>query len=184
VITDPIIIIVKSISLGGRKMDEQQNWDPRPPYGSGPQYGQPNYQQPGPQYGSASQSPGYDFNSVSRTPQYGSGMGYGYQTNSYVDDNGARGFGVASMIIGICSLGLSFLGLGFFGFCFLSLVASIVGLSLGGASLSKFKRTGTTNGKGMAIAGVVMNSINLGLAVFGLLILLLFMGMFMSGGYY
>ncbi len=153
-------------------MDEQQNWDPRPPYGSGPQYDQPNYQQPGAPYGSASQSPGYDFNTASRTPQYGSGMGYGNQTNQYIDDDGAKGMATASMVLGIISLSISLLGfmaIAFF-ICFLPLILSIIGLLLGMNANKKYDLTGATNGQGMAKAGVIMNMICLILSILGVLL--------------
>ncbi|MBN1389138.1 MAG: DUF4190 domain-containing protein [Candidatus Thermoplasmatota archaeon] len=102
-------------------------------------------------------------------------------TNTY--DKGAKGMGAASMIIGICSLGTAFLGILFSGFCCISFMLSITGLVLGSVSLVKYKRTGAVEGKGMAIAGVIMNSIDLGLAFLGMLILLLALGVLVGTGF-
>jgi len=171
-----------------------QNWDPKPPYGVNQGYDRyPGYdrvsgydgpprQVPPPGYSRTAASPGYDFGTISNSPLYQQGYGYQPPLGMEADDEGAKGMGTASMVLGICSLGLTFLGLGFSIFCFISLIASIVGLSLGGVSLGRYKRTGATDGKGMAVAGVVMNSINLGLAVLGLLMALLMVGMIMSMG--
>ena len=109
-------------------------------------------------------------------------MGYG--DPPYIDDDGAKGLGTASMVLGIVSLGIAFIGgLIFPLVCFLPLITSIVGLALGGSSLSKFKNTGATDGKGAAVAGVVTNSICLGLCVIGLLIVLLFIAVLFGGPY-
>ena len=159
-----------------------EDWDPKPPYGMDQGYDRyPGYSS-GPGYGGGPRQapqPGYDFNTVSNSPLYAQGSGYSPYSSPYgmspqIDDEGAKGMGIASMVLGICSLGITFLGLGFYGLCsVISLITSIVGVSLGGVALSKYKRTGALQGKGMAVAGVVMNSINLGLAILVLLFLLM-----------
>ncbi|MBN1538888.1 MAG: DUF4190 domain-containing protein [Candidatus Thermoplasmatota archaeon] len=132
---------------------------------------------------------GYDQGSISR--DYGPPYDPGYSPNtSYYDtappknDEGARGLGMASMIMGICSLGMTFFGMFFSGLCCLSFLVSIIGLPLGAVSLSKYRRTGAEEGKGMAVAGIIMNSIDLGIAALGFLIMVLLIGLIVGTGSY
>ncbi|MGA1873139.1 MAG: DUF4190 domain-containing protein [Thermoplasmatota archaeon] len=169
-------------------MDDEK-WDPKPPHGTGGGYDKyPGYsrvtgdgasprqvpplgQQPG------STSPGYDFNRISNSPLYSQSSPYPPPYGAYgmmppIDDEGAKGLGTASMVLGICSLALHIFGMGFYGVCtVITMIASIVGVSLGGVSLARYKRTGASNGKGMAVAGVILNSINIGLAVLIILVI-------------
>jgi len=178
---------------------DDQNWDPKPPYGVDQGYDRhPGYdrvsgtsssprQAPPIGHSGTASSPGYDFGSISGREAYqqnygGAGYMPPFGMGSPPDDQGAKGMAIASMILGICSLGLSFLGLIFSGFCLISLVASIVGVALGGVSLGRYNRTGAIDGKGMAVAGIVTNSINLGLAILGILMTILFIGMILSLG--
>jgi len=148
-------------------MDGQNNWDPAPPYGMDGRY------DPDPGYARTAPSPGYDFNTVSSKPQGYDMPPMGYNQPTYVNDDGAKGLGTASMIIGIVSLVICVVGGLIFPFvCLLPLLSSIVGLVLGVSSLSKFRNTGATDGKGLAIAGVTTNAICLGLCIIGLLIIL------------
>ncbi len=74
-----------------------------------------------------------------------------------MEEKNSVGLSVASMVLGICSLVL--------GCCFwyVSIPCAIVGVILGGASLSKKK-----GGKGMAVAGVVTSIIGLVPAIIGI----------------
>ncbi|MDO5124811.1 MAG: DUF4190 domain-containing protein [Ruminococcus sp.] len=74
-----------------------------------------------------------------------------------------KGFAIASMILGICSL--------VFGCClwYIGLPCAIVGVCLGGISLKKKK-----GGKGMAIAGLVTSIVALGFAALAMIGLISF----------
>ena len=67
-----------------------------------------------------------------------------------------KGFGVASMVLGIISLAL-------FCFWYLALPCAIVSLILGSIGTSKAKQVGMKNG--MATAGIVLSCVALGLAL-------------------
>lgn len=74
-----------------------------------------------------------------------------------MEEKNSVGCSVASMVLGICSLVL--------GCCFwyVSIPCAIVGVILGGVSLSSKK-----GGKGMAVAGVVTSIIGLVPAIIGI----------------
>lgn len=86
-------------------------------------------------------------------PNYNSGYNAGYNYNYGPGDSGEnagkrKGFAVASLVIGI---------LGFFTFGIL-LIGTIIGTSLGIAALKKENRQPAVyGGKGLAIAGIVLN---------------------------
>ena len=67
-----------------------------------------------------------------------------------------KGMGVASMVLGIISLVL---------FCiyYIALPCAIIAVILGGVGLSKAKKAGMKNG--VAVAGIVMSCIAIGLAI-------------------
>lgn len=78
-----------------------------------------------------------------------SNMNYG-QMPQYSEGSGKAGFGIASMVLGICAL--------VFSCCvpYLPFFLAIVGVVLGGISLNKHYA-----GRGMAIAGLVCSIISL-----------------------
>lgn len=148
-------------------MEESDKWDPRPPPGMDRGF-DPGPNQPRTLHTYPYNMPPFD-----------------YLDPYYVDDEGAKGLGLASMIIGIVSIGLVFIGGAIFAFiCLLPLVASIVGLVLGSISVSKFKKTGATEGKGMAIAGVILNSVCLVISIIGIALMIIFFAMFFGPFYF
>ena len=74
-----------------------------------------------------------------------------------MEEKNSVGLSVAAMVLGICSLVL--------GCCFwyVSIPCAVVGVILGGVSLSKKK-----GGKGMAVAGVVTSIVGLVPAIIGI----------------
>ncbi|MFI0416847.1 DUF4190 domain-containing protein [Spongiactinospora sp. 9N601] len=128
----------------------------QPPYGQGqqpdPGYGQPGgygqgYGPPGGQgagqgYGQGQPPPGYgDPGGYGQQPGYG----YGPPGGGYPPPRSNNGMAIAAMIVGI--VGLLSCGL-----------LSIIGVVLGHVSLKQIERTGE-EGRGMAIAGLVMSYI-------------------------
>ena len=91
-------------------------------------------QQQLPQYGPP---PGYP----PQQYQYQYGYGYGYPPPQR---SGTSGMAIAAMVCGICG--------------FLCLVPGLVGIILGAISLPQMKRSGQ-NGRGMAIAGIVVGAL-------------------------
>lgn len=94
-------------------------------------------------------------------------MGNNYDdnySNQVSDHNGGNqqggvGLGVATMVLGILSI--------LFSCCFyyVSFPCGLIGLILGAVSIKK-----NNNGKGMAIAGVVLSIISLALAVIAIIV--------------
>lgn len=136
---------------------------PQDPY-SGPQqapYGGQQYPNSGPQPvpytgypGTYPQSSGY--------PQQAYGQpGYGYPQQGL-----PQGFAVASMVLGI-------VGAVLFWFAIVDQVVAILAVVFGHVGLSKANQ-GVARGRGMAIAGLVLGYVMLGLAVVGLLLLIFF----------
>lgn len=115
-----------------------------------PQYQQNNYQQP--QY----QQPQYQQNQYQTQ----------YQNQYQMPQKKSNGMAIASMVLGIISLLL---------FCipYFAIPASIVGLILGIISIR-----GKKDGKGMAIAGIILSSIAL---LIGVLIIILSAAIASSG---
>jgi hypothetical protein len=60
-------------------------------------------------------------------------------------------------------------------------VGSLVGVICGHISLSQIKKTGE-QGRGMALAGVIVGYIGLALAILGFIIFFIFLGVFASQG--
>lgn len=139
-------------------VQSQQPWSvpgQQPAYGQSPygqqQYGQTPYGQPQQPYG---QQPGYG---QQAQPQYGQQPGYGqpqygqapyspsvYGGYGYSGSPGTNGLATASLI---CSLGGLLIGL-----------SAPVGIVLGIIALSQIKKT-NQDGKGMALAGVIVGSV-------------------------
>lgn len=83
---------------------------------------------------------------------------YQNQYNGYYQQENARGFAVASLVLGIISL---------LCFCsFFNLLPAILALIFGGISLSKSR-----NGNGMAIAGMICGGVSIVLLVFTVVIM-------------
>jgi hypothetical protein len=158
-------------------MENNGDWDPVHPYGMDRRY------DPEPGYARMAPSPGYNFDKVSPDPQAYNMPPMGSGNYGRINDEGAKGLGTASMIIGIVSLFLCIVGGMIFPLvCFLPLISSIVGLVLGISSMGKYKNTGATDGKGMAVAGIVTNLICLCICVIGVLIAILAFAWIMEMG--
>lgn len=128
-----------------QQYQQPQNNEQQPMYQQ-PQYQQPQYQQPQQQY----QQPQYQQPQYQQ-PQYQQ-TDYQYQ-NQPVQPKKSIGLAVTSMVLGIVSLA-------FFCIPYLALPVGIVGLILGIVSIKGHK-----DGKGMAIAGIIMSSVGIVIAV-------------------
>lgn len=121
----------------------QQQYAQNNPYGG--TYNQPTY-------GQNFQNNGYGM--YNQSQQYNAAY-YNQQYPIYNFQEKPKGFAVASMILGICSV------LGSCCLFFFTMITSIAGLVLGIVSLKR-----NEDGKGMAIAGIVLSSIGILLSIF------------------
>ena len=133
------------------------------------QYGQQNNQYYNQQNGYQEQNNQYDGYNVqpyayqqNYQEQYNQPYQYNdpYMNGQNYKENGPRGLGIASMVLGICSAALCAV-------CFwmLAIPAAIIGLILGIISLKKGE-----NARGMAIAGIITSGFALAFAVFMIIV--------------
>lgn len=141
-----------------------------PPFGSpspgGPGYGAPTYGAPsygGPTYGAPSYG-GPSYGGLPPSVPLGYAT-YGGYAPGYARLPSLKGYAVASMVLGICALVFSVC-------CWpLGIVLALVGLPLGAIAMSKMGNgTADPDGRGMALAGVIMGGVSLVIA-FGVLAL-------------
>lgn len=122
--------------------NQPQQYEPQPQQYQ--QYAQPQQPQYDQQYAQQQQYQQYDYNQ----PQQYSDPYFNQQYPAYHEiNNGRKGMGIASMVLGIFSVVLCCLW-------FVAPITSVVGLILGIISLKK-----EDAGKGMAIAGIILSSI-------------------------
>lgn len=69
-----------------------------------------------------------------------------------------KGFAIASMVCGI-------VGIVFFCVFYLSMILAVLAIIFGALVLNDNKKNGTNTGRGMAIAGLVLGIVTIGLAV-------------------
>lgn len=126
-------------NMNQQSYNSQQQFNQNNPYGGTNNY--PQYSQN--QYGTYEQ------------PQQYNDAYYNQQYPMYNFQERPKGFAVASMILGICSF--------LFSCCigFITMFSSVAGLVLGIVSLRK-----NEDGKGMAIAGIILSSIGILLSIF------------------
>lgn len=123
-------------------------------------YNQPNgYQEQNNQYGGYNVQP-YDYQQ-NYQEQYNQPYQYNdpYMNGQNYNEDGSRGFGIASMVLGICSVVCCLLSC-LCCFVYLAVPTAIVGLILGIVSIKKGE-----NAKGMAIAGIITSTLGLVVSV-------------------
>lgn len=130
---------------------------PQPPYGSpaAPPYGAPapQYGAPAPQYGTP--APQYG----AGAPQYAAAPGYGYPATPKTNT-----LAVVSLISSLVGVFL------------IPFIGQIVGIITGHLSLSQIKTTGE-GGRGLALAGLIIGYVGIGLAVLAVVGFALFFGL-------
>ena len=102
------------------------------------------------QQGTQNQQQSYGY----RQPNYQNYYNYYPYNYPYQQPVPGKGYGIASLVLGICSIPLFELSL-------VGLIISIIGLCLGISSSRSAKSVGMTNG--IATAGIVCSSIGLGI---------------------
>lgn len=127
--------------------NQQQQYNQNNPYGG--TYNQSPYVQ---------NNPNNQYREYNQPPQYNAPY-YNQQYPMYNFQEKPKGFAIASMILGICSTLCS---------CcvwFLTLFTSITGLVLGIVSLKR-----NEDGKGMAIAGIILSSVGILFSILAMII--------------
>jgi hypothetical protein len=136
-----------------------------------PQYGQPAYPQSQPQYGQPAQ-PQYGQPAYAQTPQQQ------YQGGAYPPPVYGTPYatGPRTNALSIVSLISSLVGL-----FIIPIIASIVGVITGHMALGQVKRNGE-NGRGMALAGVIIGWVSLGLWIIGIIFFIWFFAALAASG--